>query len=182
MGFGVTWQVPGRYPHMEWHLNTRLFGNGYGWIFPHRQSVSVGSYCPGRGMPPARFKQQSTGWAKNRGFDLQQAPGRAGLINYDYRGWQFDNIWLVGDAAGFASGLTGEGINPAILSGQAAARKIIDPGYPADEIRLLLKKKNRHERVAALSSGSGALCTLLMEMLVVMLRMRLVDFQKQLSM
>ncbi len=180
-GIGINYQVPGRYEHMEWHLNHNFFGNGYGWIFPHRDTVSIGAYQPTRTAPPARLKQQLVTWAAARGFDLTGVPGRAGLINYDYRGHRFGNRWLVGDAAGLASGLTGEGINPAIVSGRAVARTIIDPDYPAYEITKMLKKQRRHREIVDLSGLGPTVCTLLMESLLVMLRLRLVDFQKQLS-
>ena len=182
LGIGINYQVPGYYEHMEWHLDTKLFGNGYGWIFPHGRSISIGAYRPRNGIPPVRFKKKLINWADSRGFSLAELSPQAELINYDYRGWQFERVWLVGDAAGFASGLTGEGINPAIISGQAAARKITDSAYPANEIRLLLRKKAHHERIIGLTAGRGITCTLLMEMLVIMLRLRLLDFQKQLSM
>ena len=30
LGVGINYQIPGNYGHMEWHLNTRYFGSGYG--------------------------------------------------------------------------------------------------------------------------------------------------------
>jgi flavin-dependent dehydrogenase len=107
---------------------------------------------------------------------------QAELINFDYRGFQFNNIWLVGDAAGLASGLTGEGIHPAIVSGEAVARRIIDPAYPADEINQVDRQAKKHQKIVDLSGGNTTLCTLLMETLVFMLRLRIINFQKQLSM
>ncbi len=180
-GLGINYQIPGRYEHMEWHLNTRLFGSGYGWIFPHRESVSIGVYSGGKNSPSLLQKHLVT-WAGSRGFDLAHAHAGAELVNYDYRGYHFGWTWLVGDAAGLASGLTGEGIQPAIVSGEAVAKKIIDPGYPAGEIHRMAAKKKRHERIVALSSGSTITCSLLMEALVLMFRMKIFDFQKQLSM
>jgi flavin-dependent dehydrogenase len=181
MGVGINYQVPVSREHMEWHLNTRLFGNGYGWIFPHRDTVSIGAYRPRNGIPPVRFKKRLVNWAETRGFDLEDVQPQAELINFDYRGFQFNNIWLVGDAAGLASGLTGEGIHPAVVSGEAVARRIIDPAYPAAEINQLAAKQRKHKKIVDLS-GNTALCTLLMETLVFMLRLRVINFQKQLSM
>lgn len=182
IGVGMNYQVPVRAEHMEWHLNTRLFGNGYGWIFPHRDTVSVGAYRPQKTIPPVRFKKRVVAWAETRGFHLEEVQPQAELINFDYRGHRFNNRWLVGDAAGLASGLTGEGIHPAIVSGEAVARTILDPAYPADELRRLLARHRRHRKIVDLSGGRKSLCTALMETLVFMLRLRLVSFQKQLSM
>ncbi|MHB8811523.1 MAG: NAD(P)/FAD-dependent oxidoreductase [Desulfobulbaceae bacterium] len=182
MGVGMNYQAPGVYEHMEWHLNTSLFRNGYGWVFPHRETVSIGAYRPQTGIPPVRFKKRLLGWAESRGFHLDEVPAQAELINFDYRGFRFGRIWLVGDAAGLASGLTGEGIHPAIVSGETVARKIIKPDSPEDEMNRLLRKQRRHQRIVNLAAGKGAACTLLMETLVLLLRLRLINFQKQLSM
>jgi geranylgeranyl reductase len=180
-GLGINYQVSGQHEHMEWHLNTRLFGNGYGWIFPHRDSVSIGVYSGGKNSP-SLLKKHLVTWAGSRGFDLDGEHAEAELINYDYRGYHFDRVWLVGDAAGLASGLTGEGIQPAIVSGEAVAKKIIDPDYPAEEIHRMAVKKKEHERFIDISSRSTLICALLMETLVLVFRMKIVDFQKQLSM
>ncbi|CAK8719099.1 hypothetical protein KKHLCK_08265 [Candidatus Electrothrix laxa] len=39
-GPGINFQVPGTYSRMEWHMNTKDFGCGYAWIFPHKDTVS----------------------------------------------------------------------------------------------------------------------------------------------
>ncbi|MDW7773110.1 MAG: NAD(P)/FAD-dependent oxidoreductase [Desulfobulbaceae bacterium] len=181
-GIGLNYQVPGYHEHMEWHLNTGFFGNGYGWIFPHRETVSIGAYGPGTGTVPKKLQHNLIRWAGTRNFALAEEQGKAELINYDYRGYDFGTCWLVGDAAGFASGLTGEGIHPAIISGEAVAGKILDPAYPADEIRRLLNKKKRHELLVKLTGRNRISCTLLLETLALMIRLDLVDFQKELSM
>lgn len=182
MGVGMNFQVPGRYANMEWHLNTGLFGNGYGWIFPHQDTISVGAYRPQRGIPPVRFKKRLMQWAEAKGFQLQDVQAQAELINFDYRGFHFGNTWLVGDAAGLASGLTGEGINPAIVSGETVARTILDPQYSAAELEAMVKKQRLHQEIVDLAGINRTVCTLLMETLVFLLRLRLVDFQKQLAM
>lgn len=181
-GMGINYQVPGHYDQMEWHLNPRHFGNGYGWIFPHQESVSIGAYGSKNNLPPSQLKKQLILWAAAKGFALDKEQARAELINYDFRGYHFGTTWLVGDAAGLASGLTGEGINPAIVSGQAVARKILDPFYPAEEIKQLVKKKERHERLVQITGRNKILCSLLLEALTLMIRTNVVDFQEQLSM
>lgn len=35
LGVGINYFVQGKTSKMEWHLNTKLFANGYAWIFPH---------------------------------------------------------------------------------------------------------------------------------------------------
>jgi geranylgeranyl reductase len=181
IGMGINYQVAGHRDHMEWHLNTRYFGNGYGWIFPHRDTVSVGAYASSR-EHPRRLQKMLLRWSRTRTFSLAEEQGRAELINYDYQGHRFGTTWLVGDAAGLASGLTGEGIQPAIVSGLAVAGQILAPAYPAPEIEMLLAKKRRHELLVRMTGRSRTACTSLMEMLILMIRLQVVDFEKQLSM
>jgi flavin-dependent dehydrogenase len=58
-----------------------------------------------------------------------------------YRGHQFGNIFLVGDAAGLMNDITGIGIYPAWLSGQEVARQILDPSYRAPRLQALIRSK-----------------------------------------
>lgn len=66
-------------------------------------------------------------------------------INYCYKGYKFGNKFLAGDAAGFASGLTGEGIYFAMASGDDVAKMIIDKNYKPLLIKKILRKKRKHE-------------------------------------
>ena len=176
MGIGLNCMLPGRHPRMEWHLHTALFGSGYGWIFPHADAVSLGVYGDINNLTAPVLKKRLMSWSEAQGFRLDPAAIRAGLINFDYRGVRFDRTWLVGDAAGLASGLTGEGIYPALVSGQAVARMILDPAYPATELMRLVKKQRQHRRLVALAGKQRHFCSLLMEVLVMFLRLKILDF------
>ena len=127
-------------------------------------------------MGAAALKRNLLAWARQQGHDLGREKTSAALINCDYRGFHFGSIFLVGDAAGLASGLTGEGIYPAIVSGRAVARKIIDPAYPALEIDSMVRKQRLHHRVVRLAASNRLVCALLMEWLVLLLRMKILDF------
>jgi len=177
MGVGINYMVRARTQRMEWHLNTRLFGSGYGWIFPHRQKISIGAFSDLGNMKAKDLQQKLLLWAGKQGYDLHGEHGRAALVNSDFQGCFFDNIFLVGDAAGLASGLTGEGIYPAIVSGEAVAKKILEPTYQAPEIAAMVRKQRQHRRVIELSGKSPFFCSLLMEWLVLLLRMKLIRFQ-----
>jgi len=176
MGIGINYQINGKCTKMEWHLNTRRFGSGYGWIFPHRETISIGAYCDRDNLPASELKKRLLNWAREQGHDLTNEHAQAALVNYDYQGFYFDNTWLVGDAAGLASGLTGEGIYPAIVSGETVASKILDPTYPATEIKAMVKKQKRHQKVIQLAAKSPFFCSLLMEWLVLLLRLKVLDF------
>jgi len=176
IGPGINYQVPGSPAHMEWHLNTRAFGYGYGWIFPHKETVSIGAYGPRNNMSAAKLKKNLITWAAEHGYDLRKQPCQSALINYDFQGCEFGSTWLVGDAAGLASGLTGEGIYPAIVSGTTVARKIVDPAASDAPIRAMQHKQRLHHRVINLSAKHPAFCSLLMEMLILMLRLKIINF------
>ena len=176
LGPGINYQIAGSCEKMEWHLNSKAFGYGYGWIFPHKETVSIGAYGPRGNMSGSQLKKNLIKWASKRGYDLQGKPCQAALISYDYRGHAFGSTWLVGDAAGLASGLTGEGIYPAIVSGETVARKIIDSTSPDDAITAMVKKQQLHHRVINLSAKHPAFCSLIMETLIMMLRLKLINF------
>ena len=177
VGLGLNAMLPGHLPRMEWHLRADLFGCGYGWVFPHAEEVSVGAYTAASGLSGRVLKERLLAWAADQGFRLDPERLRAGLVNFDYRGVRFDRTFLVGDAAGLASGLTGEGIHPALISGRAVARMILDPAASTRALDLLVHHQRRHRRFVALAGGRRRLCGLLMETLVVLLRLKMLDFR-----
>ena len=177
MGLGLNCMHPGVHDRMEWHLDSRRFGAGYGWIFPHQDAVSIGAYGDVRLFSARELKERLLRWAAEQGLLLDPRAIRAGLVNYDYRGVRFDRGWLVGDAAGLASGLTGEGIYPALVSGQAVARMILDPGYAGDELARLVVRHRQHRRMASLAVNNRRLRRLLMETMAVLLRAKVIDFR-----
>jgi len=176
VGVGIHFQVPGHFDRMEWHLNDTLFKNGYSWIFPFKNMASVGVY----GIKPYNNARQMLGnlirWADIQNIAVTGLKPRAGLINFDYCGWHFNNIMLIGDAAGFASGLTGEGMYPALVSGETAARTIINPEYNSSELRSLITKQQKHRRLAELSAKNRLVNIATMEILVLALRLGFIPF------
>lgn len=178
MGIGLNCMLEKDREQMEWHLNTRLFGHGYAWIFPHRDRISVGAYCGAAGCSAPALKSSLVTWAAEQGLNLTGARIQAGLINYDYRGHAFGNTWLVGEAAGLASGLTGEGIFPAIVSGRTVASTILNPDHAAEALDSMIEKQRLHHKVITLAATNPLACAGLMELLVMGLRLKLIKFQK----
>ncbi len=176
MGIGIQCHVDRRFDAMEWHLNTNLFGNGYAWIFPHKNQASVGIYAMRNTIKPKALQKTLYQWAQKHGIDLGRCRLEAALINFDYQGWQFDNFYLVGDAAGLASALTGEGIYPAIISGEAVAQAITNENSNGKKLDRLLQNHSRHLQFLKLSAKGKRRCTLLMESLVLALRLGILDF------
>lgn len=177
-GVGVQYILPKRVDNMEWHLNSKYFKNGYGWIFPHKESVSIGAYADINVMPPKQLKHSLIEWANTLNFDLSAHKPQAEYISFDYKGWNFDNIFLAGDAAGLASGLTGEGIYPAILSGETIANYILDDKYDLSAFNRLIRMQRLHRNMVKLTGKNTFLSTLIGEMVTLGLRLKLIDFKK----
>ena len=129
-------------------------------------------------MKPLLLKKNLLKWAEQRGIDLSAQRVAAEYINYDYRGWRFNNIFLAGDAAGLASGLTGEGIYPALVSGQAVARHIAHPESSQHEISKLISTHQKHKKLTLIAGKSRLLGTVLSELVIFGLRTGLVKFDK----
>ena len=142
-----------KFEEMEYFFDSKIL-NAYFWIFPHKNHTIIGcGYYP-KNIRNGSFNLKSAfeKWLKDRqiktdGLEIESFP-----INFDYRGYQFGNKFLIGDAGGFASGLTGEGIYFAMVSGREAAKKIINPQYNCPEISKILKIKKDQERVLKLLS------------------------------
>jgi geranylgeranyl reductase family protein len=135
--------------------------NGYGWVFPKREHLSVGvcvlkSPCFGRrtlkqslqhylaviGVAPLLSEQK-------HGYVIPLIPRMGPLVR--------QRMLLVGDAAGLADPLTGEGISNAVISGRLAG-EALDAGalhpdsvmaYYQDRIDEMLLRELRTARSLA---------------------------------
>ncbi len=177
-GIGINYQIPGVLERMEWHLDASLFHNGYSWIFPHSNTVSIGAYVDAKVMKAGDLNKAFNLWAKKRALPIAHHQARAEKISFDYRGWHFGNIFLAGDAAGLASGLTGEGIFPAIVSGEAVAEAIVRPGHNTAEMERLIDRHALHSRLTLLTGRSRLVSGLASECAVLALRCGLLNFKK----
>jgi len=134
-----------KFEEMEYFFNSKIL-NGYFWIFPHKNFTAVGAaYCPKNTRQSTHVKKCFEKWLKKHKIKIEKLELKSFPINFDYQGYQFGNKFLIGDAGGFASGATGEGIYFAMVSGKEVAKKIIDPQYDCPEISKILKIKRRHE-------------------------------------
>jgi len=178
-GVGINYKVPGEFSRMQWHFDSKLFRNGYAWVFPHSGTASIGAYADTNVLRPARLKENLLEWAGKKGYSVENRTPSAEFINYDYRGWRFrGNVFLAGDAAGLASGLTGEGIYPAIISGEAIAKFITVPESSLDEFSRLQAMHEKHKKMAAVTGKSRFIGTVMSELIVLGLRLGLITFDK----
>ncbi|MCP9438448.1 MAG: geranylgeranyl reductase family protein [Nitrospira sp.] len=100
---------------------------GYAWVFPKRTHLSIGVLS----MAKQRHGLRT---AIAHYMDLLGCGSAAGVERYGFvipvrprkGGFAKKRVLLVGDAAGFADPVTGEGISSAVRSGLLAAQSLID--------------------------------------------------------
>ncbi len=174
--------TPKKFKDMEIFIDPDKFGSFYIWIFPHKNTTSIGTggdlsrkmKKPILGMTLSEVRKNFDSWCSNY-FNTKESRFEAYTINYDYRGHHFKNKYLVGDAAGFASGLTGEGIYFGIKSGEDVAKKIIDPKYSEPNIKHILKIKELQEKVLRTLEISRTRTCLECDFLNLFLKIKLID-------
>jgi geranylgeranyl reductase family protein len=108
--------------------------DGYGWVFPKREYICVGI----GGRVPARSDiREIMRTFVEKARQMKLLPADLQISNPDYaldpagavhrmKTLTKDRTILVGDAAGFVSGSTGEGIYPGMVSGAIAAEVVHD--------------------------------------------------------
>ena len=136
-------------------MNSDYFGAGYAWVFPHKNYMAVGCGANPHQLSPKKMKVNFHRWINEKGFDISHATYESYPVLYDYRGFQFGNIFLAGEASGLSSGLTGEGIYPALVSGEEVARCILDKHYKTQTFEQLLKHKKKQEDILRFLHATG---------------------------
>lgn len=104
--------------------------DGYSWVFPKGQHLSVGV---GRFFKEERTNLHQTldTYLQHLGLQAYQDKTVHGFViplSPRKEGAVMGRLFLVGDAAGFADPVLGEGLTAAILSGQAVGRAIATAG------------------------------------------------------
>ena len=117
---------------------------GYFWIFPQNNFVNIGAGGLLKQISPQELKKQLEKYIDKMGLNLNNSRLTGALINYDYQGYRFKNVFLAGDAAGLASGLTGKGIYPAHLSAKQIAADI--QGKKKNHLKKWIDKKTVQEK------------------------------------
>jgi geranylgeranyl reductase len=137
--------VKKRVKDIEAFLDWEKLGLGYGWIFPHKDFtyIGVGGFEPlSLEEKHKNFLEMIESWCEKNNIALENEELGKHSINLSYPGFKSDEVFLVGDSAGLTLDPTGEGIYPAIFSGQVAAKAILDPKLDwKDELRELLREE-----------------------------------------
>lgn len=111
------------------HLDFNVIPKGYGWIFPKKEHLSVGVFTT---LPQMRdikrhFKSYLSRKGLGNGYKTESLRGHQIPIGGKKREiLNSKRGILIGDAAGLADPITGEGIYFALRSGQIAADVICD--------------------------------------------------------
>jgi geranylgeranyl reductase len=169
IGIQYTIPVPGLEPRLEIHLNSKFFGPWYGWVFPHEESIATGAVCDPKMMSSRKLKDNLLLWLSEKGIDITNAVYESAPISYDYRGFKFGNVFLVGEAGGFASGLTGEGIYQSLVSGEAAAQTILDENHKSDDLNAVIRYNAIQHKILNVFVRAGFLRGSLQELVVALL-------------
>ena len=173
---GLNAMLPMEREEMEWHLAPSLFASGYAWIFPHRNCCSVGAFTNASLISAKILQQNLSIWAARQGINMNGVALQAGWVNSAYQGLRFGRRWLVGDAAGLSSALTGEGIYPAVASGEAVAAMIASGQDSVPGMDFLLKRHAQHRRMAQLAGRGAIVPAVLVELSLLLLRSRVINF------
>lgn len=148
VGIGLQYWVNQKFKDLEVHLDADKFGPWYSWIAPHKRKTSIGTGTDPRLIPSKKLKKNLNLWCSEKGIDVSSAKLEWAPINYDYKGYRFNNKFLIGDAAGFTSGLSGEGIYFAMASGEDVAKIIVNKNHKPSLIQKVLDIKKKHELIA----------------------------------
>lgn len=108
---------------------------GYGWSFPKKNHLSVGVGNFTKAKAKINLKDNYKTYLKILGIHTvleEQAHGFIIPISPRKDGFVKQNVFLIGDAAGFADPLTAEGISNAIYSGKLVAEAIAESHLDAN--------------------------------------------------
>ena len=139
----------------EAFFDSKLFSTWYAWIFPHTNYTSVGCGCNPKILEFKKLKNNYQKWLEKNKINVKNAKYQSAMINYDYQGFKFGNIFLAGDAAGLVSGLTGEGIYPALISGEEIGKIILNKKYSPEKLNSVIRKKQAHDKLLKISLKLG---------------------------
>jgi geranylgeranyl reductase family protein len=128
-----------RLPDDEWRgmlvLELGTVPGGYGWIFPKGDHVNVG--VGGWGAEGPRLREHLRGLSEQYGFDVEELTNVRGHrlpMRRSRTRFAQGRALLVGDAAGVLDPVSGDGIYEALVTGELAARHILEgrlDAYPA---------------------------------------------------
>jgi geranylgeranyl reductase family protein len=176
IGIGIQYIIPTKnFKNFEAFLDSDIFHSWYAWILPHKNYVSIGCGADPKFISSKDLMKNFNKWLKKNKIDITKAKYEAFPINYDYQGHKFKNTFLIGDAAGLVSGITGEGIYPALISGEEIAKIIMNKKYKPEKLEEILKKQRFHKKILRFLERSGPLRKIEYELLLLLLKNKIFE-------
>ena len=129
---------------------------GYGWSFPKKNHLSVGVGSFMKNTKKINLKEYYQTYLKTLGIHTvleEEAHGFIIPISPRSDGFVKGNVFLIGDAAGFADPVTAEGISNAILSGVLVAEAMAESEMNLENAARIYKNKLDEKLLPELKSG-----------------------------
>ncbi len=129
---------------------------GYGWCFPKKNHLSIGVGVFIKTDVKVNLKEYYAAYLKTLGItEILNEEAHGFVIPVSPRTDTFvkNNVFLIGDAAGFADPMTAEGISNAIYSGVLAAQSIIEAKLDANTAAKLYSDKLEENLLPELRTG-----------------------------
>jgi geranylgeranyl reductase len=145
MGIGLQYFVPRKYDRFELFMDDKLFGSGYAWIFPNKEFTGIGCGAADTSIDPSQLRINFDGWLGDNNIDVSGARFEGAIMNCDYQGYRFGNIFLIGDAAGLIGGISGKGMHAAFASAEQVTNEIQGIDKEHNHITTYLKKKHSED-------------------------------------
>lgn len=141
-GFAIEAQIPiNGNRQYEMAFDFGIVRSGYGWVFPKGDHLNIGLYTFDDRTTLKADALHNYCWKKTGHKSIQ----KLGAFSIGFGGWGYGpaskRIFLVGDAAGLADPLLGEGLHNAIKSGQAAAYAILQETGGGNEASVCYHKR-----------------------------------------
>ncbi|WP_057939758.1 geranylgeranyl reductase family protein [Algoriphagus resistens] len=131
--------------------------HGYAWSFPKKNHLSLGIASTRRER--IDLKEYYKKYVEKLGIKeilSEKAHGFQIPISPRTDGFYRKNVFLIGDAAGFADPVTAEGISNALLSGEMAAEAIIESGLDPDKAGALYEQNLEKDLLPELKTAQIA--------------------------
>lgn len=129
---------------------------GYGWCFPKEKHLSVGVGNFMKNKKAINLKANYQTYLKYLGItEVLESEAHGFIIPISPRtdGFVKQNVFLCGDAAGFADPVTAEGISNAIYSGVLVAKSIAESSLDLEKAKKLYESKLEEKLIPELRIG-----------------------------
>lgn len=144
---GLYYNIPEITNECVWYLKYKTLKTGYIWVFPHKEHTNIGIYFNPLILNSKKAREELENYITCKGYSFKPDELKGGPVCYNYERYDFDPVFLAGDAAGLTSKGTGEGISYALISGKEIARKIMDKNYKPLTLNNIIRIKKRQDKL-----------------------------------